>query len=308
MHYGRRVTSSSIFTGLSAFPLTPLRDDRVDAEAYASLVGRLVAAGVDSITALGSTGSYAYFSVEERRAVARLALRHAGDVPVVVGVGALRTRDAVELAVDAEGAGAAGVLLAPVSYQPLRRDDVYELYRDVTAATALPVVVYDNPGTTRFTFDDDLYRSVAALPGVASIKIPGVPADPAAAETRVAELRSLLPSHVTLGISGDASAARGLNAGCDAWYSVVGGTLPELAVALTRAARSGDAAGAEAASTRLAPLWALFSRHGSLRVVAAVAEQLELVPARSLPRPLLGLTDAERREVADVVEALDLTR
>lgn len=47
-----------MFTGLSAFPHTPLRDDTFDEAAYARLLERLTVAGVDSITALGSTGSY----------------------------------------------------------------------------------------------------------------------------------------------------------------------------------------------------------------------------------------------------------
>lgn len=45
-------------SGISAFPLTPLPGDRVDEQAFTGLVERLVAAGVDSITVLGSTGSY----------------------------------------------------------------------------------------------------------------------------------------------------------------------------------------------------------------------------------------------------------
>ena len=53
--------------GLSAFPLTPLRGDVVDERAFAGLVERLTAAGVDSITALGSTGSYAYLTPERLR-------------------------------------------------------------------------------------------------------------------------------------------------------------------------------------------------------------------------------------------------
>lgn len=48
-----------MFAGLSAFPLTPLAGDQLDKHAYARLIERLVTAGVDSITALGSTGSYA---------------------------------------------------------------------------------------------------------------------------------------------------------------------------------------------------------------------------------------------------------
>ncbi|WP_269471647.1 dihydrodipicolinate synthase family protein [Actinomyces viscosus] len=55
------------------------------------LVERLAVAGVDSITALGSTGSYAYLAPAERARVARLAVERAGPTPVFIGVGDLRT-------------------------------------------------------------------------------------------------------------------------------------------------------------------------------------------------------------------------
>ena len=126
-------------TGLSAFPLTPLHDDRVDERAFAGLVERAAAAGVDSITALGSTGSYAYLTADERRRVARLALAHAGSTPVFVGVGALRTSHVLALARDAQDAGAAAVLVAPVSYQPLTDDDVFGLFDELTTAVEVPV-------------------------------------------------------------------------------------------------------------------------------------------------------------------------
>lgn len=75
----------SIFSGLSAFPLTPLDDDTVDEHAFAGLIERLVDAGVDSVTALGSTGSGAYLSRSERALVARRAILTAGTTPVFVG-------------------------------------------------------------------------------------------------------------------------------------------------------------------------------------------------------------------------------
>lgn len=167
-----------MFTGLSAFPLTPVADDGIDGPAFAGLVQRLAAARVDSITALGSTGSYPYLTREERAHATRLAVQHAGDIPVAVGIGALRTRHVLELAEDAQHAGVGGVLLAPVSYQALTEDDVFGLYEDVTANLSVPLVVYDNPGTTHFTFSDELYVRIAELPHVASIKIPGVPTSP----------------------------------------------------------------------------------------------------------------------------------
>ncbi|KAB1645363.1 dihydrodipicolinate synthase family protein [Gulosibacter chungangensis] len=296
------------FTGLSAFPLTPLFDDHVDEQAFTRLVQRLAAAGVDSITALGSTGSYAYLSTEERSRVAKLAVEHAGDTPVVIGIGALRTSQVLAHADAAEAAGASGLLLAPVSYQPLTDEDVFELFRTVTEHSNLPVIVYDNPGTTHFTFSHDLYERLGALPGIASIKIPAVPADSAAAREHVQAIRARLPEHVSIGVSGDASAANGLNTGCDAWYSVIGGTLPEPALAITRAAQRGRAADAMAESERLAPIWELFAElGGSNRVVAAIAEHLGLARRSCLPLPILGLNDADRARVAAALERIGVS-
>lgn len=229
-----------MFTGLSAFPHTPLRDDRFDEAGYARLLERLTDTGVDSITALGSTGSYMYLDREERRRVALRAVQHAGSVPVIVGIGGLRTSQVRMHADDAQEAGASAVLLAPVTYQALDDGEVFGLFEGVTAGLSVPLVVYDNPGTTHVTFTDELYGRIAALPHVASIKIPGVPAEPAEAAARVQTIRDRIPESVTLGVSGDSSAATGLSAGCDAWYSVIGGIVPEPAVRITRAALSGD--------------------------------------------------------------------
>lgn len=295
-----------MFTGLSAFPLTPLRDDVVDEPAFARLVERLVAADVDSIAVLGSTGSYLYLDRDERRRVAAAAVQLAGDVPVIVGIGALRTSHAQRLADDAQQAGAAAVLLAPVTYQALGDDEVFGLFEDVTAGLSVPLVVYDNPGTTHVTFTEELYARIADLPHIASIKIPGVSLDPARAAARVQAIREHIPADVTIGVSGDGKAAAGLQAGCDAWYSAIGGTLPTPALTITRAALSGDHAAAAAESARLAPLWDMFDRYGSYRVTAAIAEYLELVAPDSLPRPVRGLDASARNQVAHLVSDLRL--
>lgn len=49
------------------------------------------------------------------------------------------------------------MLLAPVSYRALTDEDVYGLYRDVTAELSVPLVVYEDPSTTHVDFSDDLY-------------------------------------------------------------------------------------------------------------------------------------------------------
>lgn len=296
-----------MFSGLSAFPLTPIHKDRLDEAAFVQLVERLVDAGVDSIGALGSTGSYAYLAREERKRVATLAVQSAGDIPVMVGIGATRTRDVLALADDAQAAGASAVLLAPVSYQQLFEDEVYDLFETVTRHLSVPLCVYDNPGTTRFVFTDDLHTRIARLPRVASIKIPAVPTEPASAATRVHALKARIPSGVTIGISGDASAAIGLNVGCDVWYSVIGGLFPRTALAITRAAQARRHEDAMTLSERLSPLWSFFHEcGGSLRVVSAAAEILGLVQAPSLPTPLRSLQGDVRTRLVAVLDQLEL--
>lgn len=162
----------SMFIGINAFPLTPLRKDSLDEATFARLIESLASAGVDSITALGSTGSHMYLDRDEWRRTATLVVQHAGNIPVMVGTGALRTSQVQRLADDAQEAGAGAVLLAPVTYQPLGDDEVFGLFEAVTADLSVPLVVYDNPGTTHVNFSNDLYARIASLPQVASIKIP----------------------------------------------------------------------------------------------------------------------------------------
>lgn len=171
---------------------------------------------------------------------------------------------------------------------------------------SVPLVVYDNPGTTHFTFSLDLYAHIARLPHVGAIKIPPISGDLEEVRTRVQATRSVLPEHVRLGISGDSVAATGLLAGCDAWFTAVGGTLPRAMAAVARPALAGDEA-ALAEAQRLSPLWDLVAEFGSLRVSAAVAEHLGWVEGPSLPRPLRGLSGPDRERVRMIVEDLQLT-
>jgi len=297
-----------MFSGLSAFPLTPFAEGRPDEAAFLRLLSRLTEAKVDSLGVLGSTGSYAYLTRTQRRRIATLAVEHADSIPVMICVGAVCTDEVLALTEDAQQAGAAALLLPPLGYQALKEEEVFALYEIVTRHASVPICVYDNPGTTHFTFSDALLDRIAQLPGVGSVKIPGVPAEQSAANDRLAQLRNTLPASVSIGVSGDAYAGNGLIAGCDGWYSVCGGLFPRVAKAMIEAAAAGDYASVRAQSDRLEPLWALFRQHGgSFRVISASAGLLGLTERDCLPRPLLPLSAADCREIADVLAALDLS-
>ncbi|MDN7132858.1 dihydrodipicolinate synthase family protein [Halomonas sp. MC140] len=294
-----------MFTGLSAFPLTPMNEQGIQERELRYLVAYLANAGVDSIGVLGSTGSYAYLSQVERARVAQLSVETAASVPVVVGIGALRTRDVLANAESAQQAGASGVLLAPVSYQKLTDNEVFDLYETVCRSLSVPLCVYDNPGTTHFEFSDELHGRIAQLSQVHSIKIPPVASEVEVARARVERLRKLIPDGVTIGISGDAVAGVGLQAGCDAWYSVFGGLFPQQALAITGAAQKGDMQLVQTLSDALEPLWALYRDYGgSLRVAATIAELTGKVSQPCLPQPLKTLQGDSRKRVEQVLKQL----
>ena len=147
-----------LFTGLSAFPITPANDAGVvDTQALSGILEKLVAAHVDSIGLLGSTGIYVYLTREERRRAVKAAVETVkGRTPLIVGVGALRTDAAIDLAQDAAAEGADALLVAPVSYAPLRDDEVFQHFVAIAGATDLPIIIYNNPGTTHFHFSAEL--------------------------------------------------------------------------------------------------------------------------------------------------------
>lgn len=296
-----------MFTGLSAFPLTPITVSGVDEKGFSHILSRLTEARVDSMGILGSTGSYAYLTREQRKRVAILAKQIAGDIPVMVCVGAVSTDAILHLSDDAQSAGAEAILLPAVSYQSLHDEEVFSLFETVTQRVSVPVCIYDNPGTTHFTFSDELHGHLSSLEGVRSVKIPGVPGSQTEATKRVDTLRKYLRPGVTIGISGDAYAGLGLNAGCEVWYSVCGGLFPEMAKQITEAAAANDHERVTALTTRLEPLWALFHKHGgSIRVIAAAAGVLGLTDTDCLPRPLQPLSADEIGNIAGVITALDL--
>jgi len=225
-------------------------------------------------------------------------------VPILVGVGALRTDEAVRLAQDAKGAGAAAGLLAPVSYTPLAEEEVFQHFATVARASGLPLCIYDNPATTHFRFSPALVGRLSRLPGIIAVKSPAP--EPQAVAAHLAELRGLVPDGFSLGYSGDWRSVEALIAGGDAWYSVIAGLFPRASMAIVDAVRKGDASEARLLNERLEPLWSLFKEFSSLRVIYASADLLGICRAEP-PRPLLPLAGTARRRVADVLTTLNLS-
>ena len=81
---------------------------------------------------------------------------------------------------------------------------------------------------------------------------------------------------------------------------MLAGVWPEPCVEIMRAVAAGDAEKARAIDARLSPVWAIFQKHSSLRVIYAAARVLGLIETDP-PRPILPLAGAALAEVEDVM-------
>ena len=142
-------TAPMSLQGVFPIALTPFMDGGdVDFAGIDALAEHYLASGSDGLTVLGIMGEAHKLTDAERFAVARRYLAATGGaVPVVVGCSAPATRVSIERAREAEGLGAAAVMVAPPNNLK-NLDLVFGHYREVAEAISVPVVVQDEPVNT----------------------------------------------------------------------------------------------------------------------------------------------------------------
>ncbi|WDF34752.1 dihydrodipicolinate synthase family protein [Arthrobacter agilis] len=293
------------FTGLIAYPITPfLEDGSVAVQELRGLVDALVPTGVDGLTVLGSSGSFAYLDRAERRLVARTAIETvAGRVPVAVGISAVGTREVLEAAVDAEAAGAAGLVLSPVSYVPLTDDEVMAQVRAVCAESGLPVCLYNNPGTTQFDYSLPVVAELATVPRVVAFK--DTAPDAATFNARHDELAGLVPAGFSHGVSGDALMMTG-EVGADAWHSGPAALLPAYYARLRSAVVAGERQETERVRQVLAPLVDHVAGLRKISGLHLLARACGIAAGDPRP-PLLPSPGSELRELGRLLDVLEST-
>jgi 4-hydroxy-tetrahydrodipicolinate synthase len=162
----------SEFHGVFPYLVSPVdAAGRIKTAVVGRLVGDLIAAGVHGLTPLGSTGEFAYLSNDQRAAMVRATVEAAADrVPVVAGVAATATADAVAQARRYQELGADGILAILESYFPLSEPQVESYFRAVADAVDVPVVIYTNPQFQRTDLTLDVIARLSEHPRIRYIK------------------------------------------------------------------------------------------------------------------------------------------
>lgn len=281
--------------------VTPfLKDGEVDYDAFAALVDRQVAGGVDFLVPLGSTGETPALTDKEKVELLRITKEHCGGLPVMPGVGSnslagtLRNlRLLAPLKPDA-------LLVVVPFYNKPTQEGMFRYFQAVAAETTIPIIIYNVPGRTGANMQPDtVIRLAEEVPGIAGIK------EASGNYAQGSEIIRRAPEGFAV-LSGDDDLTFALMAtGAHGVISVASNVVPGAVAALCEAVAQGDLAAARSLHHYLSPLYkACFVESNPIPVKAALSI-LELCED-TVRLPLAPATIGTRLLLGDVLKAMNL--
>ncbi len=160
------------FKGVFPYLPSPVkRNGEVNTAELHRLCVDLIAQGVHGLAPLGSTGEFAYLTPDQKLAVVQTTVAaSAGRVPVVAGVAATTTDDAVRQAQAYERMGCDGILAVLEAYFPIDQEGTYEYFKQIADAVSLPVVIYTNPNFQRSDLTTEVIDRLSHVPNICYLK------------------------------------------------------------------------------------------------------------------------------------------
>lgn len=182
----------------------------------------LVENGCTAIVPHGSLGEGATLSYDEKVALQKTYVTALPDTPIIPGIAALSTKEAVNLAKAAKDNGCRGLMVLPPY---IYASDWREMKAHMTAvikATDLPCIIYNNPVAYKTDFVPTQIKELAdECANVESVKESSTDA------RRIAGIRELCGDRLVLGVGVDDCALEGAAMGAKFWITGVGGAFPK---------------------------------------------------------------------------------
>lgn len=297
------VDSSSypIFTGSIPALITPmLPDGKIDYEAYKKLIDWHVQEGSDALVVVGTSGESPTVDFEEHTELIRVAVDHAaGRIPVIAGVGANATEEAIFLTKQAKKAGAqAGLSVVPYYNKPTQ-EGLFRHFSAIAQEGELPVILYNVPGRSVADLSNETILRLANVQNIIGIK------DATGDIARGALLLSDKPDHFQVYSGDDPTASALILLGANGNISVTANVVPKLMHELCVAARLGDVPTTRALNAKLAHLnKVLFIEANPIPVKWAVA-QMGLTQL-GYRLPMCELSEQNQAPVTQTLKALGL--
>ena len=290
------------FQGVYAVICTPFtKDDKVDETALRKHLRYLVDQGnVHGIIPTGSTGEFAAMSDQELQQIADITIDEVkGKVPVVVGTAAVSTRDTIKRSQYAQKAGADGVMVVPPYYCHPNEREIYEHYKALVESIELPIVMYNNPGTSGVDMLPPLVARLAEFEQISHIK------ESSGDMTRVAEIMRLCGDKIDIFCGCDILSMEMFLVGAQGWVAPPANMIPNLCVQLFElAAEQKDIQKARELYFKLLPLFTMFETTGQYVQLTKAGLDILGRPYGNPRRPLLPPTDEDKQRLREILQTL----
>ncbi|HEY8596904.1 MAG TPA: dihydrodipicolinate synthase family protein [Thermomicrobiales bacterium] len=166
-------TAPPDFHGIFPYLVSPIdaATGQVLERVLRDLIAHLIARGVHGISPLGSTGEIVYLTAEQRVAIVRATVDAVGGrVPVVPGVSAYSTTDAVRQAEALVNLGVDGLIVMLQTQFPVSRTGIERYFRTIAEAVPVPIVLYTNPGLGGADVTPEIVEALSHVPNIRYVK------------------------------------------------------------------------------------------------------------------------------------------
>ncbi len=224
------------YQGLYTAIITPFKNNEVDYDALKALVEAQIAAGVDGVVPVGTTGESPTLTHSEHMEVIRRTIEFAdGRCQVIAGTGSNSTVEAIEMTKEAAAMGADGTLQVCPYYNKPSQEGLYQHFKAIAESTDLPVLLYSIPGRSVIEISvDTVARLAADCPTIVAIKEAGGSVE------RVNQLVQALPADFSILSGDDGLTVPFISCGAVGLVSVTSNVAPAEMKELVTAALSGD--------------------------------------------------------------------
>lgn len=269
-------------------------DGSVDHPFLAGHARRLVASGCRGIVALGSLGEGATLTFDEKIEILRTLVAAVGErVPVIAGISALSTDEAVALARAATGAGCNGLMVLPPYVYQGDWAEMRDYVSAVINATPLSCMLYNNPIAYGTDFLPEQVRLLCAHANLHALK------ESSGDVRRITALKGLLGDRIRLLVGLDDAVVEGVAAGARGWVAGLVNALPDESVLLFEHAIAGRTTEARALYDWFLPLLRMDTVPKFVQLIKLVQQEVGLGDERvRAPRRIL---EGAEREMAMAV-------
>ncbi|MFN3807351.1 dihydrodipicolinate synthase family protein [Asticcacaulis sp.] len=282
---------------------TQFKEDlSIDVPESQRVIDDLIKDGVTGIIALGTCGENNSLEPDEKRMLLSAIVEVVnGRVPVVVGTSELTTPRAVAFARDAETIGANGLMLLPAMVYVPKTNELVEHFTQVANATALPIMLYNNPTAYRVNIGNDALEALRPVKNIVAIK------ESAADTRRFTDVYNAFGSRYSIFAGLDDVAYEGLLLGAQGWVSGLTSAFPHESVMLVKALEAGDTKTALEIYRWFLPLLHLDAEHDLVQSIK-LAEQVMGRGSERVRMPRMPLIGERRAQIIKMVEEAAASR